>query len=879
MKLDINKGSLDKLIAFEGDNLLKNEVISLMQDGRIVDLTNLTCDMAYVDINNGNGDIIESLNISNPTNGEIELPINSNLTRKDGIYDCELRLKSSSNGYVKFTAFFSLVIKANVFNKIGNKILNNDSFSKIEEILNRADGYKQELDKKITTINLSITTAEAINTKLVNNTSTANTTNTHLESNIEEAKKTNDDSITKNNILKETINNANNINSELTSTNKNANDINTTLVDNINEAKKVNDNATNLKNALENDINRADTLKNDLETGINKANPVNSELIKNTSDAVEKNTTLNNSLNEAKKYISGLDGSQNIPQIRMDVDTLQNGLKANQELAYEGTNLKCENTFDGRIEDIVLEGRTLQNLVTSPNVERVINKTLGDNRIQTFKLSYKLKRNTQYTLVCNVLEYTGTLTYGLKFYLQTTGPGQAYQEIASRTGISKKVFSTGDYDTIGLALYIEGDDFNRGDIVRFKECVLLEGDWTNKEVPPYFEGIKSVGEEENKISILSKGKNLINMSDFEILDRTSVVTEIDKEAIHMKMKISQGWSTAGVFKLKVKPNTNYVIGRKIDVNVYGHGESSWGCGLITVKKNADQNNKSLTEISNPSSDFPNGNGSNYRTIKFNTGSCDYIGIFLKPTTSPVVSGQLTDVTISELFLYETSDNASKYESHKEDKKEILLNEGLKGLPSGVCDTLENREDGAYFVKRICKKVLDSRGDWVLRSDVNLTNGKIFGKYVDEKYKPGTDFINNTFISSRDMASDSQFVRVTHDYSAGKSYIAVGVFNIQSVEEFKTWLQQNPIEIYFAIAEPIETKISDTKISLDTYNALTYIFSNNLISPNIKAKVASNLGTIIQQNAKSINDIYKLIDEVLIPQLTTNTANIELLKLK
>lgn len=164
-------------------------------------------------------------------------------------------------------------------------------------------------------------------------------------------------------------------------------------------------------------------------------------------------------------------------------------------------------------------------------------------------------------------------------------------------------------------------------------------------------------------------------------------------------------------------------------------------------------------------------------------------------------------------------------------------DGLKGLPSGICDTLEQREDGIYFVKRICKKVLDSRDDWVLRGDVNLTNGKIFGVYIDEKYKPGTDFINNTFMSSRDMVSDSQFVRVTHDPSLGKSYVAIGVFNIQSVEEFKTWLQKNSVEIYFVIAEPVETKLYDYySTNLQTYKDMTYVQGDNFILPEISCEI-------------------------------------------
>ena len=36
---------------------------------------------------------------------------------------------------------------------------------------------------------------------------------------------------------------------------------------------------------------------------------------------------------------------------------------------------------------------------------------------------------------------------------------------------------------------------------------------------------------------------------------------------------------------------------------------------------------------------------------------------------------------------------------------------------------------------------------------------------------------------------------------------------------------------------------------------------------------------MQENAQNINKLYKLIDEVIIPQLINNSADIEILKLK
>ena len=64
-----------------------------------------------------------------------------------------------------------------------------------------------------------------------------------------------------------------------------------------------------------------------------------------------------------------------------------------------------------------------------------------------------------------------------------------------------------------------------------------------------------------------------------------------------------------------------------------------------------------------------------------------------------------------------------------------------------------------------------------------------------------------------------------------------------------------------------------------YEGTTYVTTDNAIQPTLSFKVPSNIGGVIQENAQNINDLYKLIDEVIIPQLINNSADIELLKLK
>ncbi|MFR7936609.1 MAG: BppU family phage baseplate upper protein, partial [Clostridium perfringens] len=90
---------------------------------------------------------------------------------------------------------------------------------------------------------------------------------------------------------------------------------------------------TELNESLENNINLAETLNTNLNENISVADPLNNSLSEKIPEAATKKTELENSINKAKEFIDGLDGSQNIPQIRLDVTELQNGLKSNQALS------------------------------------------------------------------------------------------------------------------------------------------------------------------------------------------------------------------------------------------------------------------------------------------------------------------------------------------------------------------------------------------------------------------------------------------------------------------------------------------------------------------------------------------------------------------
>lgn len=320
------------------------------------------------------------------------------------------------------------------------------------------------------------------------------------------------------------------------------------------------------------------------------------------------------------------------------------------------------------------------------------------------------------------------------------------------------------------------------------------------------------------------------------------------------MKKSQGWTTAGVFKLKVKPNTDYIFGRKSKVNTYGHGESTWGCGLITIKENAIQNARSLQEISNPSSDFPSGKGENIKTVKFNTGNCNYIGIFIKPTTSPVLENQLADFIISDLFLYE-SNNDYKYKIYKEYRKDILIKEPLrKG------DYLYEDNGQIKVCRNIKQYTFTGDEDMELRFSQPTDNKLIrFGVKKDLGIKKDSLILCNRFKNIKYFVEEPNIFCHPNDLCVDLTMLKSDL-TTPDIEGFRAWLKANPTTIVYELDKPTTEIVENyVDLNLKTFKEKTYITSNNVIKGELNLTAPMNTAANLENNTTRLNTIEDYVD--------------------
>ena len=97
------------------------------------------------------------------------------------------------------------------------------------------------------------------------------------------------------------------------------------------------------------------------------------------------------------------------------------------------------------------------------------------------------------------------------------------------------------------------------------------------------------------------------------------------------------------------------------------------------------------------------------------------------------------------------------------------------------------------------------------------------------------------------------------------HIKNGEFN--DFEAFRNFLKANPTTIVYQLATPItELYENCIDIDLDTYQEKTYFNILNSLPGTLDFKVPSNIGSVVQNMAKEVNNIWDVINNLLVPGL-------------
>ncbi|MGV3100566.1 BppU family phage baseplate upper protein [Clostridium perfringens] len=812
----------DSIRTIQGNNNAEEYKIYLQYDNEKIDLTGKTVNLGFLRVGSTEGDIIENLNVTNPKEGEITLKITNKISKRNGTYSCQLAILGEGD-FLEHTATFTLTVENNIFSDITKAIADSKDFTYLENILALSSKLSEKLKENTSSatnannnLESNITEANNINSKLLENTSTATSLNKNLESNIDLAKE-----------VKETIKDLDTKNTEATS--------------NIGQLTGLNAKATELSNNIQQGL----PLNSELIKNTESAKTANNELIATNNDAKVKKTDLDNSLEEAKKYISGLDGSQNIPKLRLDVTELQNGLKSNQALAYTGSSISANNTLEGRTEGMKIVGRTLVNLLKDK-----IDFISSSNSPHTGqkKLVFATSPNKPFTFIADI-KYTGSLPTQL--FVRGNKTDSTFVEFGSieiTSNLNGKIVCVCKQSIDkGCSSVLIGFRSN-SDNSTIKNAMILEGDWTNKEIPSFFEGLKSFGEEEKvgdkyKISILSHNKNLLNTNEFtnnKFLRYEDGTIQEPREGRCITEKF-------------------YELPENI---VLSSSENLWKGFWIY-----DVNFKFIRNVESPN---------DVLVTKQSNEKYYRIGI-----------QELRESILSKKVQLEERTIKTEYEPYKDDKKDILIKEPLK-------EREYIYEDNGQV--KVCRKSYEytlngENEDWIVWT--NSTGDTVNAYVYFNRMTPNLSGIvkpNSSNINDRLPANQGGYLSTKEGFKVTSEYFAIsihksklGVTNVNDPNNsalIKKWLKENPLTMVCQRATPVVEVVDGViDIDLDTYQEKTYFNILNSLPGTLDFKVPSNLGSSLQNLAKEVNNIWDVINNLLVPSILDVNKKVTLATIK
>ena len=442
-----------------------------------------------------------------------------------------------------------------------------------------------------------------------------------------------------------------------------------------------------------------------------------------------------------------------------------------------------------------------------------------------------MKANTRYTMKASGVSGTATIGNAGAFTLNTN---RTFTSPASQSLFDNKL------------LVIKGSA---------TDLMIIEGDVTSKTIP-YFKGIKSAFEGEDKIEVLSTGKNLAKVG-YDIGEVQDGYIKVINETTVQDIDYTH---RQGV--IEIKPNTTYTCSW-----VHLSGEATVKDSIVPCYAIYDKDMNVLKWAS-------------YTTTT--PSNAKYIGrVRLHWRNSEAV---FTNFKFA--MQLEESPTATSYEPYKSNVTKIPLLSPLRSLPNGVCDELiiDRMKKKATLIQRVGHVVFTSNLSYNTGQDSLKTS--LFTSSAIYPQASGVRMCNrflndeksNLMLDSMQAKTESEGLG---SWSAKENFniriLASRLGGVPSTSAMTNWLKENPVTILYHLKTPIVTEIDLENFPFIYKDG--HIFLNSEIAPVVEIDYNVNQSQQIQANNETLQrhelDILDL--DNLIVSFVNAEYNLRLLK--
>lgn len=412
------------------------------------------------------------------------------------------------------------------------------------------------------------------------------------------------------------------------------------------------------------------------------------------------------------------------------------------------------------------------------------------------------------------------------------------------------------------------------------DLMILEGDLNAKTIP-YFKGIKSAFEGEDKIEVLSTGANIIYrilggdlesdeynfmniLSEYKntdgALNRAKVIKWVGEDKFFIKgYGIDQfdNQYNINLVPTVLRPNTTYSFYFE---SIEGSHEQNKSMKLDFEVFNILINETRVaraTESGHYTFTTPN----QINSINFNlwlSGEKD------KNATVYAI--------FNKFMIVEGKSNNYQFEPYKSNITKIPLLSPLRSLPNGVCDELiiDRLNHKAKLIQRVGEIIFDGSQEWERREAHDVDNYYFFKtsssipNFVKET--ANVNIYCDKIKTDVNISIATELVQVNDE---GKVCLKIHKDRIggTTVEFLKRYLQRSPVTVYCELATPIITEID-----LEGYPYVYkdgHIFLNSEVAPTTEiiysinqAQQIESANENLQRHEKEISHLQKLIAQYI-----------------
>lgn len=575
-------------------------------------------------------------------------------------------------------------------------------------------------------------------------------------------------------------------------------------------------------------INEVRELESTVNFNENTRNTNEAERILNENTRKENEEKRQAAYKEVTDLRKGVDGkvykSAN-ERVNNEVDQLQTQISNASNLPFSGENIKAEHSVKGVCKDMIVKGKTLQNLLCENRTQWIVSgiykktdydfESIGNVTYPNIIAipTFGLVEGKTYTMLvyvkASIKPINSFITYRIKNQddtnndlgnLRITELDKLLQGMFLKSSFIASNYNVPHkFEGIQFALNYSTAEEGKGCLITFKP-MLLEGDWTNKDIPSYFEGIKSVAETSGKLSVLSCGE-LFEIGTYDA-------------------------SVGALFPSNL-PNTKCLRSRKL-FPVIDNATVTVADGYSIAATYYNSEKKSISHSAYTTSHTLLKSKGEYarfaiRTVKDMELSVNEIGK-IKP--------------ISEVF--------------NQDKRDITLTNGLREwdfidfnfteLVTGMeKKVFKGGSDEAWRVYsyNVVNDIV--RFNLVLNDAPNVNDFWVLSDNFKRLTNLAPNFNNtNEFITS---INKQIFINIAKSKLTG---FTDSLSDTEKINLFKKWLQANPTTVYYQLNIPIKRKI-DNLDDLTSCDTVTNVFTSEAgeISPNITCKIPCNTPAVIQ----------------------------------